>query len=157
MLPEIKKILYATDMSETSLLAFRYALSLAKRYGAKISVIHVLPNIPKYVESQITPFVTKEKMIETSLELLRQQVHNFCEEVTCKLPGTEDVIEGIWIRQGVPDQVILAEAKEGQADLIVMGQHGHSVVTDALFMGGTARRVVHHSKLPVLLVRLPNY
>ena len=42
MIPEIKKILYTTDMSETSNLAFSYAASLANRYGAGITILHVI-------------------------------------------------------------------------------------------------------------------
>jgi len=42
MLPEIRKILYATDLSENARHAFGYAVSLANRYGAGITIMHVL-------------------------------------------------------------------------------------------------------------------
>ncbi|MGD8721592.1 MAG: universal stress protein, partial [Desulfobacterales bacterium] len=42
MLPDIKIILYATDLSENARRAFGYAASLANRYGAKIIVLHVI-------------------------------------------------------------------------------------------------------------------
>ncbi len=42
MLPDIKRILYATDLSENARHAFGYAASLANRYGAKIIVLHVI-------------------------------------------------------------------------------------------------------------------
>ncbi len=40
---KVKKILYATDLSESALFAFAYALDLATLYGAKLSLLHVLP------------------------------------------------------------------------------------------------------------------
>ena len=45
MLPKIKKILYATDLSEGAKSAFFWAMSLAEQYDASISVIHIIPNL----------------------------------------------------------------------------------------------------------------
>jgi nucleotide-binding universal stress UspA family protein len=43
---QIKKILYATDLSETAVHAFSYAVSLANMYGAGITILHVLAEFP---------------------------------------------------------------------------------------------------------------
>jgi len=43
---QIKKILYATDLSETAVHAFSYAVSLANMYGAGITILHVLTEFP---------------------------------------------------------------------------------------------------------------
>ena len=43
---QIKKILYATDLSESAVHAFSYAVSLANLYGAGISILHVLAEYP---------------------------------------------------------------------------------------------------------------
>jgi len=42
---EIKKILYATDLSESARYAFAYALSLANLYGARITFVRVLREV----------------------------------------------------------------------------------------------------------------
>ena len=42
----IKKILYATDLSENAVHAFAYAVSLANLYGAGITILHVLAEFP---------------------------------------------------------------------------------------------------------------
>ncbi|MBC2744902.1 MAG: universal stress protein [Desulfosarcina sp.] len=42
MTQEIKRILYATDLSENSAYAFGYAISLAKKYDAEITILHVI-------------------------------------------------------------------------------------------------------------------
>ena len=43
---QIKKILYATDLSETAVHSFAYAVSLANMYDAGITILHVLAEIP---------------------------------------------------------------------------------------------------------------
>ena len=45
MIPEIKKILYTTDLSQNARHAFSYAASIANRYGAGVTILHVLEDI----------------------------------------------------------------------------------------------------------------
>ena len=49
MIPEIKKverILYATDLSENAGYAFAHAVLMANCYGARITILHVLEDLP---------------------------------------------------------------------------------------------------------------
>jgi len=50
---KIKKILYATDLSHSARYAFAYAVSLAEKYGASITMLHVLHDAPGFVENLI--------------------------------------------------------------------------------------------------------
>jgi nucleotide-binding universal stress UspA family protein len=50
MIPQIKKILYATDLSKNSSYAFLYATDLARRHDARITILHAIEPIPPYVE-----------------------------------------------------------------------------------------------------------
>ncbi len=45
MVPDIKRILYATDLSDTARHAVRYACSIGHQYGAKVTLLHVIPDI----------------------------------------------------------------------------------------------------------------
>jgi len=45
MLPEINKILYATDLSSTAKVAMSWAMSLAEKYDAAITVVHIMPDL----------------------------------------------------------------------------------------------------------------
>jgi len=56
------------------------------------------------------------------------------------------------IRAGDAAQQILLAAQELEADLIVLGPRGHSVIRDYL-LGTTTDRVSHHSPCSVLVVR----
>jgi nucleotide-binding universal stress UspA family protein len=53
MIPEIKKILYATDLSENARHAFGYAVSLANRYDAGITVLHVVEELSSFARSMV--------------------------------------------------------------------------------------------------------
>ena len=46
MIPEIKKILYATDLSKNSSYAFLYAGDMAKRHNARIVILHSVEPVP---------------------------------------------------------------------------------------------------------------
>ena len=62
-------------------------------------------------------------------------------------------INGVYVEgHGRPADVIVEEAKESGADLIVVGTRGHGAVTQ-LFMGSVSTNVVHHAPCDVLIVR----
>ena len=64
MIPEIKTILYATDLSENSQYAFGYAVSLANRHDAKIVVLHVIEDISHQMNMQVEDLLGAEKWQE---------------------------------------------------------------------------------------------
>jgi nucleotide-binding universal stress UspA family protein len=55
------------------------------------------------------------------------------------------------VAEGRPVEVLLETAKDHDAALIVVGSHGEGAVS-AAFLGSTALKLLHHSKLPVLVV-----
>jgi nucleotide-binding universal stress UspA family protein len=165
----IKKILYATDLSETSVHAFAYAVSLAGTYGAGITILHVLAEFPgeNYVSNMINPDTWKqikekhysearEKLIGKRRDHMAMQevLHAFSEEAKDNAADQPFATDEIVVQHGEPADVIMNTAAEHRCDLIVMGTHGHGAIADAL-LGGTARRVVRESKIPVMVVRLP--
>jgi nucleotide-binding universal stress UspA family protein len=165
---QIKKILYATDLSETAVHAFSYAVSLAGLYHASLTILHVLAEFPgeKFITNMIDTETWKEikerhydevrdKLIGKRRDgmAIREVLKAFCEGAKATSGGPFETDE-ILIRTGSPAEVILGTAKEQHCDLIVLGTHGHGAITDAL-IGSTAKRVVRLSTIPVLVVRLP--
>ena len=51
MIPQIKKILYATDLSKNSSYAFFYATDMARRHEAKIVILHAVEPVPAYARA----------------------------------------------------------------------------------------------------------
>jgi nucleotide-binding universal stress UspA family protein len=161
MLPKIKKILFASDLSPNSRYAFSYAASIADRYDAKITVLHVLERlnpssvmeVQGYLGEEEWEKIQKEKR-EGLLDEITTRLNDFCAEMSDKLKDCKFIVEGILTIAGVPAEEILTQAEKLDMDAIVMGTHGHGLFTDAL-LGGTARRVINRSPIPVLVVRLP--
>jgi nucleotide-binding universal stress UspA family protein len=161
MLPNIKMILYATDLSESARHAFGYAASLADRYGAKIVILHVIEDFSPSVTFQLATMFGEEKWREVRdhraeevLETLRKRLANFCREALPDAAACDFAAGDVVVKSGDPVNQILEQAEQGDCDLIVMGTHGQGRFAEAL-MGSTARRVVRRSGTPVLVVRLP--
>jgi nucleotide-binding universal stress UspA family protein len=165
---DVKKILYATDLSENARFAFAYAASLADLYGAKITLMHVLPEIPDLLDKQVIGYIDADRWEKIKAQhfqeakdaligkrrdhlAIKDVLQQFSEDaMEGEGAGTDDII----VERGNPVEKIIDHSEKGKFDLIVMGTHGHGTLEDAM-IGSTARRVVRRSKIPVLVVRLP--
>ena len=88
MIPKIQKILYATDLSENSAYAFRYAINSAIKHDASIIILHVLDQIPAYAHALVNPhFYLDEKQqkkfqeekITDTVDRIRKGLKIFCD------------------------------------------------------------------------------
>ena len=161
MIPEIRKILYTTDLSPNARFAFSYAASLANRYEAAVTILHVLEDISTTADNLVINIIGKEKWSELRkrnehevLETIKSRLSKFCEDVQAELPACPFITENIIVKIGNPVEEILQEVENNSYDLVVMGAHGQGALAHAL-MGSTSRRVVRRCKEPVLVVRLP--
>ena len=161
MVPEIKKILYPTDMSDTSNYAFSYAASLANRYDALITILHVLKNPMPTSENLVTNVLGETKWLEILdrnktevVEKIRSRLEKFCEETKAELSSCPFLMEEVIVKVGTPVEEIIWEVDQKDYDMVVMGAHGHGAIADTV-MGSVSRRVIRRCKKPVLIVRLP--
>jgi nucleotide-binding universal stress UspA family protein len=161
MIPEIKTILYATDLSENSQYAFGYAVSLANRYDAKIVVLHVIEDISHQMNMQVADLLGAEKWQKLQrtrkMEVVEIMVHKidvFCKETAAADQSCPFTVTDIKVRNGHPVEEIIAESIASDYDVIIMGTHGHGILAGAM-MGSTAMRVVRRSHVPVMVIRLP--
>ncbi len=161
MIPEIRKILYSTDLSPNARHAFSYAASIANRYGAGITILHVMEEPSQFSDSLVVNILGGNRWGELRkahelrvLETVKQRLEAFCEETAEELPSCPFLTDDIIIRIGNPVEEIVRIASGDEFDLVVIGAHGHEGLTDAM-MGSTAARVLRRCRTPVLLVRLP--
>jgi nucleotide-binding universal stress UspA family protein len=161
MIPEIKKIFYATDLSENARYSFGYAVSLANRYGAGITILHVLEDVSAYQDSLVINVIGKQKWEELRkaneqkvLDTIKERLEKFCEDVSRELPACPFITDNIIVKIGNPVEEILEEVEASGCDMVVMGTRGHGILANAM-MGSTSRRVLRRCKKPVLVVRLP--
>jgi nucleotide-binding universal stress UspA family protein len=165
MLPEIKKILYTTNLSDGTRPVLRFAIGLAKTHQAKLHLLHVIEPLSDSGRLLIETYMSKEVADqaeelgrtlheESSRQLLAKmesRVHRFCEEELGASPNQLDFFGDVKIVSGSPAEVIVHEAESRAMDLIVVGSHTGSSFKTAL-LGSTARRVTLMSSKPVLLV-----
>ncbi|MEZ0575999.1 universal stress protein [Halodesulfovibrio aestuarii] len=161
MLPEINKILLATDLSDDAGAALRYAISLSEKYTAELILLHVLPDMKEqlylnsgfdfaavYDDKTLKTLLEAgaDKAKETVTELMRKQ----CEE----LAGGEQACAALKltpiISSGSAVKKIIEHAKN--CDLVVMGTKGHSKI-GGILVGSVAQGVIAKSPTPVLIVR----
>ena len=161
MIPEFRKILYTTDLSPSARYAFAYAASLANRYGAGITIIHVLQDVSPYQDSLVINVIGQKKWEELwkgneqkVLDMIKSRLEKFCEGVSRELPECPFITDEIIVKIGNPVEKILNQTEAGDYDLVVMGAHGHGILAGAM-MGSTSRRVLRRCKKPVLVIRLP--
>jgi len=135
-----KHILVPTDFSEPSQLALQYAISLAQKFEAKLSLLHVygIPTV-YYPDNVSWPLEELGKAAQASLDHAAADARRVW-------PRTEGHVE-----LGDPRDRILEYAKTCGADLIVIGTHGRRGVAH-LVMGSVAESVVRMSPVPVLTV-----
>lgn len=153
MIPKIKKILYATDLSAGASHAFGYAISLAMSNEAKISIINVYEKLSHNtnIEMRSEDFSSaKNKLTEN----IKTRMFHYGKKEGLEECLYSSLIENVYVASGNPVEKIIDQAKEGSYDVIVMGTHGHGFLYSAL-IGSTARKMIKYSDIPVLVVRLP--
>ena len=168
---DVKKILYATDLSENARYAFAYAVSLADLYGAKITLLHVLPEVSELMDKHVIGYIDADRWQEIKAQhfeeakealigkrkghlAIKDVLHQFSEKVKEGQEGEGFITDDIIVERGNPVEQILKHVQERSCDLIVMGTHGHGTLEDVM-LGSTARRVIRRSKIPVIVIRLP--
>ena len=138
-----RKILLAYDGSEGANRALEVGVQLAQIHGAELSAVAVEEKLPRF--SGTIDEVQEEK------QFANEQYGKLLE--AAKVKAKEAGIElKTLMRPGHPAQTIVAVAKEGKFDLVLVGHTGLSGVW-AAFLGTTAEKVSRHAPCSVLIVR----
>jgi nucleotide-binding universal stress UspA family protein len=144
-----KRILVPMDLSRTSIRALRLAVTTARTSGASVTLLHVgvVPVSP--MTEAWTPAVSAP-MIELKDQMARE-ARGALERIRRDEVPT-DMDARLVVREGfVPDEIV-AEARAGGHDLVVMGTHGHTGL-ERVLLGSVAERVIRSATIPVLVTR----
>ncbi|MBE9398221.1 universal stress protein [Pontibacterium sp. N1Y112] len=161
MLPEIRKILYSTDLSKGSTAAFEQATYLAKKTGAEIHILHVVEKLSSdakitfqtYVmDSKSRHDILKERVHRAEDKLMVRQEH-FWDELYKDESDVRKQIKSINVVEAYPAETVIKYSKELDVDIIVMGTHEKGIMHT--FLGSVAKNVLNRSRIPVLIVPLP--
>ena len=155
MVPQIKKILFATDLSENSFRAFLYAVDMARSHDAKIIVLHAVEPLPKEVRFVGVLQRIEEKERREMIEQIQKLVQEFCKGAEVQVgPPCIKLASKILVRIGHPPEEILKAADEEGCDVIVLGTHGKGFLVHT-FLGSVSNAVLHRTRKPVFIVPLP--
>jgi nucleotide-binding universal stress UspA family protein len=143
---DISRILVATDLDECSVDVVEHAKIIARRFGAKVMMLHVVP-----IYANVEPLPLSASVFDDMEAGQKRAAHSALERFrTANLDGistTAPILEA-----GDPATAILAISQSRDADLIVMGTHGRSGVTRAL-LGSVAEQVIHETDRSVMTIR----
>ncbi|HEY3969375.1 MAG TPA: universal stress protein [Planctomycetaceae bacterium] len=143
---ELKRILTATDFSDASKVALRYAVAFSQAFQAEVILCHVLEKpdllagLPPVAEGYIPPNLA---------ELQEQHARVQCEQVLAEAGLSQ---ARLVLSHGHPAKEITHAAAQEQADLIIVGTHGRGAIAH-LLLGSVAEKVVRLAPCPVLTVR----
>jgi len=141
----IKKIIFATDFSDTSRDASYHALLLAQTFKAELKALHVFDinawSIPSH------DYLATDAVVE-GLEEAIQRGKNALKELAESFDLEVETI----FTEGDPGHEIVRVAEELNADLIVLGTHGYSG-WKRFTIGSVAELVVRHAPCAVLTIR----
>lgn len=161
MIPDIKRILYATDLSMNSAYAFRNAVNSAENHNAKIVILHVTEALSSNAQAMVASYMTGEqaKAIfeekkSNAHERIRKRLQLLCEKELKDESALLNMIDSIEVCEGYPPDEILKMADEFACDVIVMGTHGKGLIENT-FLGSTAKRVLRRTRKPIFIIPIP--
>ncbi|MGA3193064.1 MAG: universal stress protein [Candidatus Bathyarchaeia archaeon] len=152
------KVLVALDGSEHSERALETAIQIAKKFRAKMTILHVYSvTVPAVIAPEPTtltpagvPVVTSAEVAKM-VEAARMVGNRLLTGGEQKAKSANVRVETV-LREGNTVQEIVALAKEGEFDLIVMGARGISRIRE-LLMGSVSEGVIKNAHCPVLVVK----
>lgn len=157
MLPDVTRILYASDIQPGARPAFRTAVSLCGHYQSHITFLHVVEPMREHAERLVKSMMATDPSLKTlhddGLRHIQQQVlervERFRQQELQDHNQLRDEQVTARVEEGTPWKKILDVAEEIDASVIVMGVRHHTAL-----LGETASKVMHHSTRPVLIVPL---
>jgi universal stress protein A len=144
----ITRILVPIDFEPTSLAALDYASTLATRFGATITLVHVFDDV--FAAAAYTPDV----YAPLPPDVRERVIGELHDKLAALLPAIGGQAHCANVIVGAAADGIVEHAREQGIDLIVMGTHGRRGLSHAL-LGSVAERVLRTAPCPVLTVRHP--
>jgi len=147
----MKTIVVAVDFSNATPGVLAMAGELAKAFGARLHLFHVVEPEPSYTAYGFTPDEfpalhayqdEAKRRAVTQLDALLAKVQVDLPDATCQ------------IAEGSPLHAVLDYVKECGADFVVLGSHGHGVIA-SLLLGSVAEGMVRKASVPTLIVPAP--
>lgn len=141
----MSNILAAVDFSDVTPTVLAKAGELAKALGAKVYLLHVASAEPDFVGYEVGPVYIRES-VARELRKEHQQLQEYQEGLQ-----QEGIDVTAMLVSGAPADKIVDEVEKLNADMIILGSHGHGALYD-LLVGSVCKSVLKKAGCPVLVV-----
>lgn len=142
-------ILVPIDFSHAAQAVLDQAKQLAKAQGAKVILLHVEPPEPGFIGYEPGPQHVRDIVAQEA-----KDNHHRLHETRDAL-AADGVEADVLLIQGPTVEKVLEECDRLNADMIVMGSHGHGALFD-LLIGSVSEGVIRGAKVPVVIVPARN-
>jgi len=139
------KLLAAVDLSKASGYVIEAVHRVALATDAEVYVLHTIIPLPGIAGPEFNPVTEQQDLSERYLDE-RDELNELVTQLV-----DADVNASVLMAQGDPVKTILREAERLDAELIVVGSHGHGMMFDAL-VGSISAGILRKSTIPVLVV-----
>ncbi len=143
----LKNILWPTDFSREAQEALLYVDVFAKAFDAKITALHVSPDLSLALYDEASPALQQELILQMDVSKKKAQARI---QAMARKKGIS--FKKIVVTEGSAAKKIIETAEKEKADLIVMGKRGQSLV-EKIMIGSVANHVLRHSPVPVLVTK----
>ena len=142
-----QRIMVPVDGSETSRKALQEAIKLARQFGARLKLVHVVENARVFDAEGMVDYAALREIAVKGGEQILARAQEMAEQAGITVETA--LLEAGGDRN---ENVIVTEARQWLAELVVIGTHGRSGISRLLF-GSVAEGVVRGATMPVLLIR----
>lgn len=145
-----KHILLPTDGSSLSSKAVKRGIEFARKIGARVTALHVMPQFRSFADEGFVPLSPAlKKRLEDEA---RSRATRMLEAIGRQARARKVRCATLNVANDLPYQEIIATARKKKCDLIMMASHGRRGLS-SLLLGSETAKVLLHSKVPVLVVR----
>lgn len=138
-----KKILIAADSSPYSIPPVAHGCELARLMDAEVMILQI-------IDERLAAAQTDSDLgVMEAFDLLKEEAAENVKALSEKY-GAKCRISTV-VAEGIPTNTILEKVKGWQADLVILGTHGHTGII-RLLTGSVADYIRRHAKIPVLIV-----
>jgi nucleotide-binding universal stress UspA family protein len=142
-----QRIMVPVDGSETSRMALQEAIKLAQQFNARLKLVHVVENARVFDAEGMVDYAALREIATKGGEQILSRGKEMAQQAG--VAAETALLESGGDRN---ENVIVSDAKQWLAELIVIGTHGRSGISRLLF-GSVAEGVVRGATIPVLLIR----
>lgn len=147
-IPAMKTIIVAVDFSNATSGVLEMAVSIAKAFNTGLRLFHAVEPEPSYTAYGFTPeeFPAMHVYQQEAKRRAVSKIDALAEQMKTELSDVSTHVV-----DGSPLHALIDYVKESNADLVVIGAHGHGVIA-SLLLGSVAEGMVRKATIPTLIV-----